>query len=279
MAGYTFNGWFLYDGTTFGFDAYITEDMTIYAHWTPIPVYTILINVVDVDGNQISDAAVYFGNESVTFVDGYWIINLPQPTAGIATAMSEGFLPGSENVSLSDFSDYNVAEITIVLEVRPYDNNYNNGGSEPNYPNEPNQPSAPTPQIPSQPPTVSEQDLEETEAESPIYTETPETTNDSEENDEEESELPFFLTEDGDDEIELDEYNYDYDAETKEEIDTEAEAAEYAMPEVITIQNSTQNPQTSDDQNFIFIMVSFLGLMASFLTVAWILRRRVKASN
>jgi len=121
-----FIGWFTHPLSTsyspFDFATTpILSNTRIYARWES-PLYTISINVVDIDGNQIPTATVDFGGANVArHVSGYWIVTFSAPTAGTATATAYGFVSDSANVLISDFSN-RIAEATIVLLQPPPDN-------------------------------------------------------------------------------------------------------------------------------------------------------------
>ncbi|MCL2827505.1 MAG: InlB B-repeat-containing protein [Oscillospiraceae bacterium] len=102
------------------FNVYFWPSITLHAQWEPS--YTIRINVVDSEGNQIPLADmrdVQFNDTSVTFDGSYWVITLPQSeAAGTVTAEADGFVPGSETITPEDFTD-GMAHVTITLLPPP----------------------------------------------------------------------------------------------------------------------------------------------------------------
>jgi len=124
--GYTFVGWETADGLHVTDNTSIYEvawpdpietPLRLYPRWEALPVYTLQINVVDQDGNQIPDAHVEFDGMYVSFDGSFWNLTFPAPTSGYITASANDFIPGSASVFDFDFCPATrIAEIVIELE-------------------------------------------------------------------------------------------------------------------------------------------------------------------
>lgn len=68
-AGYDFDGWFLENGTAYNFEAQVTDNLTLYAHWTEKPVAFYTVTFDSDGGSAVEPQDVAPGEQAVKPAD------------------------------------------------------------------------------------------------------------------------------------------------------------------------------------------------------------------
>ena len=131
LSGYVFQGWFKEDGTQFSFDTPITDNITLYAHWTeesaePVETFTITF-----EGNKPAEAT----SEITGMPDAYENIQAGNKVTAPENPNLEGYVFEGWylNESLFTFEDPITGNITLQAQWKEREKvfvRFNNGLEE-----------------------------------------------------------------------------------------------------------------------------------------------------